>query len=64
MSVEVKAVTDAKGAVTETKLLADAERVHRQLRPHRRFHFREGLTITSFHFAKKISSRPTGIKEP
>jgi GNAT superfamily N-acetyltransferase len=27
-----------------------------------RFYFREGMTITSFHFDKKISPRPTGIK--
>jgi len=28
-----------------------------------RFYFREGMTITSFHFDKKISPRPTGIKD-
>ena len=33
MSVEVRAVTDARGAVTDEKLLAAAEAVHRQLRP-------------------------------
>jgi GNAT superfamily N-acetyltransferase len=27
-----------------------------------KFYFREGMTITSFHFDKKISPRPTGIK--
>ena len=27
-----------------------------------RFYFREGLTISSFHFVKKLSSRDTGIK--
>jgi GNAT superfamily N-acetyltransferase len=27
-----------------------------------RFYFREGMTITSFHFDKKISQNPTGIK--
>ena len=27
-----------------------------------RFYFREGMTITSFHFDKKVSQRPTGIK--
>jgi GNAT superfamily N-acetyltransferase len=154
MTVEVKPVTDARGAVTDAKLLAAAERVHLQLRPHladyvarvqevcasgvemavalnagevvgitmfrvierthsgrelycddlvtdetrrstgvghalmaymekiaeergcdtfaldsgtvrqraHQFYFREGLTISSFHFVKKISSRPTGIK--
>ena len=34
MTVEVKPVTDAKGAVIDAKLLAAAEMVHRQLRPH------------------------------
>ena len=34
MSVEVKPVTDSKGAVTDEKLLRSAEAVHRQLRPH------------------------------
>jgi len=28
-----------------------------------KFYFREGMTITSFHFDKKISPRPTGIKD-
>jgi GNAT superfamily N-acetyltransferase len=27
-----------------------------------KFYFREGMTITSFHFDKKISKAPTGIK--
>jgi GNAT superfamily N-acetyltransferase len=27
-----------------------------------KFYFREGMTVTSFHFDKKISARPTGIK--
>jgi GNAT superfamily N-acetyltransferase len=27
-----------------------------------KFYFREGMTITSFHFDKKVSSAPTGIK--
>jgi GNAT superfamily N-acetyltransferase len=27
-----------------------------------KFYFREGMTITSFHFDKKISQRQTGIK--
>jgi GNAT superfamily N-acetyltransferase len=27
-----------------------------------KFYFREGMTITSFHFDKKISAHPTGIK--
>ncbi|MGZ5036098.1 MAG: GNAT family N-acetyltransferase [Usitatibacter sp.] len=27
-----------------------------------RFYFREGMAITSFHFDKKISKTPTGIK--
>jgi len=27
-----------------------------------KFYFREGMTITSFHFDKKISLKPTGIK--
>ena len=27
-----------------------------------KFYFREGMTITSFHFDKKISQTPTGIK--
>jgi len=27
-----------------------------------KFYFREGMTITSFHFDKKISARPSGIK--
>jgi len=27
-----------------------------------KFYFREGMTITSFHFDKKVSTRPTGIK--
>jgi GNAT superfamily N-acetyltransferase len=27
-----------------------------------KFYFREGMTITSFHFDKKISKNPTGIK--
>ena len=27
-----------------------------------RFYFREGLTVSSFHFVKKLSSRETGIK--
>ncbi len=27
-----------------------------------KFYFREGMTITSFHFDKKISKKPTGIK--
>jgi GNAT superfamily N-acetyltransferase len=27
-----------------------------------KFYFREGMTITSFHFDKKISNTPTGIK--
>ena len=27
-----------------------------------RFYFREGMTITSFHFDKKLSAHPTGIK--
>ena len=27
-----------------------------------KFYFREGMTITSFHFDKKISKSPTGIK--
>jgi GNAT superfamily N-acetyltransferase len=27
-----------------------------------KFYFREGMTITSFHFDKKISARATGIK--
>jgi GNAT superfamily N-acetyltransferase len=27
-----------------------------------RFYFREGMTITSFHFDKKISGRPTSIR--
>ena len=34
MSVEVKPVTDSKGAVADEKLLRSAESVHRQLRPH------------------------------
>ena len=29
-----------------------------------RFYFREGLTISSFHFVKKISARETGIRKP
>lgn len=29
-----------------------------------RFYFREGLTISSFHFVKRLSSRETGIKLP
>ena len=154
MSVEVKPITDARGAVIDEKLLAACERVHKQLRPHladyvarvkevcasgvemaaavengevlgvtmwrtcerthsgrelycddlvtdeskrskgvghallehmqriakergcdtfaldsgttrqraHQFYFREGLTITSFHFLKKISSRVTGVK--
>ena len=28
-----------------------------------KFYFREGMTITSFHFDKKISKTPTGIKD-
>jgi GNAT superfamily N-acetyltransferase len=32
--MRVVAVTDAKGAITETALIAAAEEVHRQLRPH------------------------------
>jgi len=27
-----------------------------------KFYFREGMTITSFHFDKKLSKTPTGIK--
>ena len=27
-----------------------------------KFYFREGMTITSFHFDKKISQKQTGIK--
>lgn len=27
-----------------------------------KFYFREGMTITSFHFDKKVSARTTGIK--
>jgi hypothetical protein len=27
-----------------------------------KFYFREGMTITSFHFDKKISAEPTGIR--
>jgi GNAT superfamily N-acetyltransferase len=27
-----------------------------------KFYFREGMTITSFHFDKKVSAAPTGIK--
>jgi hypothetical protein len=27
-----------------------------------KFYFREGMTITSFHFDRKVSKRPTGIK--
>jgi GNAT superfamily N-acetyltransferase len=27
-----------------------------------KFYFREGMTITSFHFNKKTSNKPTGIK--
>jgi GNAT superfamily N-acetyltransferase len=27
-----------------------------------KFYFREGMTITSFHFDKRISAQPTGIK--
>ena len=27
-----------------------------------KFYFREGMTITSFHFDKKVSKTPTGIK--
>jgi GNAT superfamily N-acetyltransferase len=27
-----------------------------------KFYFREGMTITSFHFDKKISQHPTGIR--
>jgi len=27
-----------------------------------KFYFREGMTITSFHFDKKLSAHPTGIK--
>jgi GNAT superfamily N-acetyltransferase len=27
-----------------------------------KFYFREGMTITSFHFDKKVSQQPTGIK--
>ena len=27
-----------------------------------KFYFREGMTITSFHFDKKISKNPTGTK--
>ena len=34
MTVEVVAVTDARGAVVKSELLARAEGVHRQLRPH------------------------------
>ena len=34
MTVEVVAVTDARGAVVEPDLLSKAESVHRQLRPH------------------------------
>ena len=34
MTVEVRAVTDSSGAVTDEKLLRSAESVHRQLRPH------------------------------
>jgi GNAT superfamily N-acetyltransferase len=33
MTVEVKPITDARGAVIDEKLLASAEAVHRQLRP-------------------------------
>jgi GNAT superfamily N-acetyltransferase len=33
MTVEVKPITDARGAVIDGKLLASAEAVHRQLRP-------------------------------
>ena len=29
-----------------------------------RFYFREGMTISSFHFTKKISARRTGITPP
>jgi GNAT superfamily N-acetyltransferase len=29
-----------------------------------RFYFREGMTISSFHFTKKVSTRPTGITPP
>ncbi len=27
-----------------------------------KFYFREGMTVTSFHFDKKISAAPTGIR--
>jgi len=27
-----------------------------------KFYFREGMTVTSFHFDKKLSARPTGIR--
>ena len=152
--MEVVAISNAKGEITEPGLLAAAERVHRQLRPHlkdyagrmkevlgagaemavaveggevrgvtvfrilekthsgrdlycddlvtdetkrstgvghalmlymegicrerscdtfsldsgaqrqqaHKFYFREGMTITSFHFDKKISAAPTGIR--
>jgi len=155
MTVEVKPITDARGAVIDEKLLSAAESVHRQLRPHVRedyvgrmkevfgsgaemavalvggkvagvtvfrvmekthsgrelycddlitdeaqrstgvghaliaymericrergcnmfaldsgthrtqahkFYFREGMVVTSFHFNKKISDAPTGVK--
>ena len=29
-----------------------------------RFYFREGMTISSFHFTKKVSTRATGITPP
>ena len=140
-AVVVVAVTNAAREIVNTDLLAGAERVHRQLRPHlpdnyvermqqvfaggaemavaviegevagvtvfrllvtdetrrssgvghalmrymegvcherecdtfsldsgtwrqqaHKFYFREGMTITSFHFDKKVSGRTTGIK--
>jgi GNAT superfamily N-acetyltransferase len=155
MTLEVKPITDARGAVIDEQLLSAAESVHRQLRPHVRkdyvarmrevfgsgaemavalvggkvagvavfrvmekthsgrelycddlvtdeaqrssgvghalidymervcrergcdmlaldsgthrtqahkFYFREGMVVTSFHFNKKISDAPTGVK--
>jgi hypothetical protein len=48
-------VTDDRRTVVNADLLAAAEGVHRQLRPH-------FMTVSSLHFDKKISAANTGIK--
>ena len=43
MTLEVRAVTDSSGAVTDEELLRSAESVHRQLRPHLPLDYRERM---------------------